>query len=429
VACVVSGCGCAALAASAQTIAWHDDFEAAAAAAKQTLNPILVEVSCGGCPGCQDVCIPACEKLRRSFADPRVVELAKSFECARAKTQKARADEPFQRFRQFKIALTPAVLLLEPDERTELVRLGGPVTADELAGWMAPLAELGQAHRDLKADPEDGDALAAIGHVYFRLDKYEPALVYLRKALATDGEFRRREDAELDAAICELLADPQAMRTPQEAPRWLGDLEAFVRAHPNSPRRGEALFHLSTAYVRVRNTEAAEDCLQRLIAAEPIDSKWRGVAEESLPRMQMPRLTAELRGNPDNAMANYRVGHALVMMGELREALMPLTRALQFDPEGAAGVRPDATLDVAICYCRIDLTAGPRLQHFLRTYGTSPRVPEALYYLAEWADSQGATEQALEAAHTLVNDHPQSPWAHKVRDLLERIQPKDAAQQ
>jgi tetratricopeptide (TPR) repeat protein len=404
-------------------MAWHKSFDAALTAAEDTCKPILVEVSCAGCRYCRQVCEPARDTLRQSLADPRVLELSTFFECARAKAQKAARDQSFQQFRQFRIVASPTVLLLEPDGRSELMRLGGPVTADVLAGSMAVLAELGPALRGVKADPGSGAAHAAIGHVYYRLEKQDRALEHLRRALATPDEFPRRAEAELDAAICELVLDTRAPGAADEAPPWLQGLESFVGAHPDSPRRPEALFYLSTAYLRVGKTTEAEACLSQLIAGELMDSQWAQAGRETLAKAQLPRLRLQLRQRPDDAEINYRMGRALMMTREFHDGLRYLVRALQVDPEDAAGRKVDATLDAAICWCWVDpRMGGPRLRDFLQKHAGAERAPEALYHLATWAYSQGATQQARDAAQRLVGEHPESPWAHKVKGLLQRIQ-------
>ncbi len=417
-------CGAASVGmpASAQTITWHDSLAAAVASAKDSREPILVEVTCGGCKDCRAVCNRARDELRRSLADARVVEWSMFFECARAKTRKGAVEQ------RFHIKLVPTVLLLEPDGRSELKRLGGPVTAGALVEAMSVGAALGRALQDLKTRPNDPGALAAVGRVYSRLEKHDRAVGYLRQALATGNEFAGREDAELDAAICQRIEAAKGTSGPGGSPRWLQDLEAFVRAHPGSPRHGEALFYLSTGYLEVGEPEAAERCLEQVIALESAESRWHRLAQETLTKAQLPRIRGELRRRPNDAVANYRMGHALLMVGEFDHALKCLTKALELDPEDARGCKADATLDLAILHCWLDArVGGVRLTHFIREYPTSERIPEALCHLATWEYSMGTVDKALDTARRLIRLKPESPWAQKARELVERIEAEAAS--
>ncbi len=422
---VVSGCTSAAVEAAAQTITWHDSFAAALSAAKESARPILAEVSCGGCPDCKTVCDKAREQLRQMYADPRVAESFKHFECARAKAQKGRRGQQTQRFQQFEALMTPVVLLLSPDGRSELARFGWLAASDAFVGTMGVVAGLDTAFAALKADPKDPDALADIGHACVGLERYDQAQEYLRKALGSKAEFDGREDAELDAAICGVLTARSLAQRPAKTPPWLHDMETFLNTHPNSPRSGEALFYLSTAHLNAGQTEDAESGLERVIAREPSDSRWRQLAEQTLPTIQLPRLQAEVVQRPGDANVNYGVGHALVTIGKFGEAIRYLSRAIALDPDGALGCREDATLELAICYCWVDQSGGLRLQHFLRKYPESPRVPEARYRLASWAYALGNSSTALEVAEELIQLHPDGIWARRAQALADRIKAQD----
>ena len=414
--------------AHAQTIAWHEGFDAAVAAAKASSKPILLEVTCAGCSLCKTICEGAGGEVDQTLADERVLRLSHLLECVRVKAEKVGADESAQRFRRFKITMTPAILLLEPDGSSELTRLGWPIAADALAGSMAVVAELGPAQQALKSSANDPNALAALGHVYYQLENHERALEYLRKSLARGEPFDRRADAELDAAICELNVNGERVTTGDEPPRWLRDLEAFAKTQPNNPRRGEALFFLSAACVKAGRGDDAERYLAELIASEPADSHWRELAQQTLSRIQIPTLRAQLIQNPEDAVANYKLGRALMGVSDFDEATKYLSRALAFDPDSARGVKADATLDLAICRCWCDMSGLPRLQHFLRTYSNSPRVPEAMYQLAAWAYSLGNPQEALDTARRLTQTYPQSPFAERAKELAERIEARGEAE-
>lgn len=104
-----------------------------------------------------------------------------------------------------------------------------------------------------------------------------------------------------------------------------------------------------------------------------------------------------LRGDPDSAEAELRLGHLYMQMEVLAEAKVHLERALQLDPKNEKGVVPDARLDLAIMAIPEDpAKAIPTLQQWQRENAAHPRRLEAVYF--EAAANVGVAQELMAVA-------------------------------
>jgi len=112
----------------------------------------------------------------------------------------------------------------EPDAYSPLVNLGGTL----LSGGK-PLEALEFNQRAVKARPQDALAHAQLGQNYFYLNRFDPAEVELKKAKALDPAHFSYPQL--------ILAQLYIIR--QNPDSAVGELEEFLKLHPDSERAGK----------------------------------------------------------------------------------------------------------------------------------------------------------------------------------------------
>lgn len=404
--------------ASAASVRWRGDFEAAVSAARQRRVPVMVWVAYDRCSLCLQL-------DGRTFSSPRIVELSTLFECVRDEgsgrgTAGAGGDsEPL--VQAYKVIVHPTVLFLDPDGATEMYRVeGAGHPASKFEGIMADMLELYAAQKAIEADGADVGALFTLGHIQVGLERYEKARPPLRAALAADSDDRlgHREDVTLDLAICTLQLDRPEPKATSSA--GIRALQAFLDAYPNSRRRGEALFFLASGWLQLTNQEEARKCLQEVLESEPETSQWHQMAARLLRPLEMQELQRYILEHPDDAEAYFRLGHMATLEGQYAVGPRFLSRYLALDRDDKFGHLEDAWLDMGICDVnRVQTGKGiMRLRRFLQQYPGSRRLPEALYHLGCAYKVIGNTAEAKAMFERLIREFPESPLAPNAAQLL-----------
>ncbi|MER9231493.1 c-type cytochrome biogenesis protein CcmI [Mesorhizobium sp. M0622] len=128
-----------------------------------------------------------------------------------------------------------------------------------------------RAEAHLAANPSDGRGWDVLAPVYLRMQRYADAVTAYRNAIRLDGDSAARQaglgEAIANAAGGIVSADAQAA------------FEAALKLDPANPK---ASFYLAMGLAQEGRTAEATAAWQKMLAALPQGSPWRGAVEQAL---------------------------------------------------------------------------------------------------------------------------------------------------
>ena len=159
------------------------------------------------------------------------------------------------------------------------IKLGSPdLPAQPLAERLAKnpaessvdeLVARAEAH--LAANPSDGRGWDVLAPVYLRLQRYSDAARAYRNAIRLDGDSAARQ-----AGLGEAIANAAGGIVSAEAQA------AFEAALKQDPANPKASFYLAMGLAQEGRAGEATAAWQKMLAALPPDSPWRGAVEQAL---------------------------------------------------------------------------------------------------------------------------------------------------
>lgn len=128
-----------------------------------------------------------------------------------------------------------------------------------------------RAEAHLAANPSDGRGWDVLAPVYLRLQRYSDAARAYRNAIRLDGESAARQ-----AGLGEAIANAAGGIVSAEAQA------AFEAALKQDPANPKASFYLAMGLAQEGRAGEATAAWQKMLAALPPDSPWRGAVEQAL---------------------------------------------------------------------------------------------------------------------------------------------------
>ncbi len=128
-----------------------------------------------------------------------------------------------------------------------------------------------RAEAHLAANPSDGRGWDVLAPIYLRLQRFPEAATAYRNAIRLDGDSAVRQ-----AGLGEAIADAAGGIVSADAQ------DAFEAALKLDPANPKASFYLAMALAQEGRYGEAASAWQRMLAALPKDSPWRGAVEQAL---------------------------------------------------------------------------------------------------------------------------------------------------
>ena len=128
-----------------------------------------------------------------------------------------------------------------------------------------------RAEAHLAANPSDGRGWDVLAPVYLRLQRYSDAARAYRNAIRLAGDSAARQ-----AGLGEAIANAAGGIVSAEAQA------AFEAALKQDPANAKASFYLAMGLAQEGRTGEATAAWQKMLAALPPDSPWRGAVEQAL---------------------------------------------------------------------------------------------------------------------------------------------------
>ncbi len=220
-------------------IAWLEDYGQALKMARQESKPMMIDFYTSWCVYCKQL-------DKESFGDPRVVEAAKGFVCAKLDADIAKAAAM-----RYPAEGYPTVVFTTPSGE-EILRFSGYRTAEQVLTVVRTVREsapqLARLEARIKQDKKDHAALEALGALYLRLENPERAVVYLRRALKALPVAERTGKNPEEAQARVLLLLGQAQTRNESYKKACKALEKLVSCYKDSPRIREYYGELATLY-------------------------------------------------------------------------------------------------------------------------------------------------------------------------------------
>ncbi|MGX9576192.1 c-type cytochrome biogenesis protein CcmI [Mesorhizobium sp. f-mel] len=185
-----------------------------------------------------------------------------------------------------------------------------------------------RAESHLAANPSDGRGWDVLAPVYLRMQRFSDAVTAYRNAIRLDGDSAARQaglgEAIASAAGGIVSADAQAA------------FEAALKLDPANPK---ASFYLAMGMAQEGRIEEATAAWQKMLAALPQDSPWRGAVEQALAESAKRTVAS---GEPAKGPDAGDVDAASSMSPQDREAMINtmvagLDERLRQNPRDAEG--------------------------------------------------------------------------------------------
>lgn len=220
-----------------------------------------------------------------------------------------------------------------------------------------------RAEGHLAANPEDGRGWEVLAPIYFRMGRYNDAVVAYRNAMRLQGVTAAREIGLGEA----IAANAGGMITTEAQ-------AAFERALEIEPDNAKARFLLATGFAQEGRTKEAEGMLRTMLDGLAANSPWRGAVGQALAQLgveadparpgpsaddmeaaalmsdndraqmienMVAGLDQRLRDNPQDAEGWRRLVQSYVVLGRMEDAGDALKRgveALGDEGEAAGGL-------------------------------------------------------------------------------------------
>jgi len=289
-----------AIAPASAKINWHDDYDAALAAAEKSDKPIFVFVYLsdqGGAfsgprehirldrPDTADARhrLDVQRMLNETLSSPEVTDAAKMFEAVKLDLLDPASDAVRRRLQvspavdpdpeiQARVAMYPLTVFLD-QTGTELFRRHGCMPALGYAAQLQQAASLHEKREAVLADPRDPVARRELGRAYMEMDPtpedriYDSAVEHLEAAIrfdpdnATGANF----DARVDLAILEIPESPE-----QSIPRLFQLQTEDLDDH----RKLEIQYYMAVAHFVMEDYKSAKQLLREFETDDEDSPYW-----------------------------------------------------------------------------------------------------------------------------------------------------------
>ncbi|MCF6099785.1 c-type cytochrome biogenesis protein CcmI [Mesorhizobium muleiense] len=128
-----------------------------------------------------------------------------------------------------------------------------------------------RAEAHLAANPSDGRGWDVLAPIYLRMQRFSDAVTAYRNAIRLDGDSAARQ-----AGLGEAIASEAGGIVSSDAQ---AAFEAALKLDPSNPK---ASFYLAMSMAQEGRIEEATIGWQKMLAALPQDSPWRGAVEQAL---------------------------------------------------------------------------------------------------------------------------------------------------
>jgi thioredoxin 1 len=240
-------------------IAWLDDWGKALAAAKADHRPILLEFYTSWCL--------YCGKLEKeTFADARVVGLAKEFVCVRLDADVAKGVAARYSPEGF-----PTIIIAAPNGE-EIVHISGFRDAATIHAVLRVMTEQGPKISDwiarIDGNPKDLEAREALGRTYLDLGVADKAEEHLQAALKAKPSNEPGKDGESAEARIQFLLG-RAYAAGDDYARAIKLFDKLIAANPGSARLPAYWLELAKAYVAEEKADKAKEAVAALESGFP----------------------------------------------------------------------------------------------------------------------------------------------------------------
>lgn len=134
-----------------------------------------------------------------------------------------------------------------------------------------------RAEAHLASNPSDGRGWDVLAPIYLRLQRFSDAVTAYRNAIRLDGDTAARR-----AGLGEAIANQAGGVVSADAQ------QAFEAALKLDPTNAKASFYLALGLAQEGRKAEAEAAWQKMLAALPQDSQWRGAVEQALAQSGAP---------------------------------------------------------------------------------------------------------------------------------------------
>jgi thioredoxin-like negative regulator of GroEL len=238
-------------------IKWEKNFDEALRKARKAGKPIIVDFWADWCGWCHRL-------DRTTYADPTVVRTAQDFVAVKVNTEGSRRELDVAV--KYQVASLPTIVFLSP-EGHQLARLNGFQGPGQFPRTLEGVLQVGQKviawEEALARNPDDPQALFALGTHLYEQEYLADARELLRKAVARDAasgaEDRRR--ARMLLAIIEHVT-----RNFSEAERLVKEA---LTLQPDPEEEPKLLFVLGRTYVSWGRQEEGVATLEVIVREYP----------------------------------------------------------------------------------------------------------------------------------------------------------------
>jgi thiol-disulfide isomerase/thioredoxin len=234
---------------SAESIHWYRSFPAALAEAKETSNPIFVDVYADWCVWCH--------KLDRDvYSKPGLIAFMKNYVTVKIDFEDGKDGAAFAD--TYGVTGLPTLLVIDPDGRV-IDRVSGYVTASRLIG------ELDRVQALIDLERQDDSNLRAsleLADLYMDREMYDEALSRYRRVLASPSSTLVQRERS-GYGIAEAEYGEGCLEEAQQA------LEDYSRDFQNGPSESNAMLLLSQIYLDMKADQKAISSLRQFLQTYP----------------------------------------------------------------------------------------------------------------------------------------------------------------
>ncbi len=239
-------------------IAWEENFGKVLKRAKEESKPILIDFYTSWCVYCKQL-------DKESFSDPRNVELAKEFVCAKLDADVAKAAA-----NRYPAEGYPTVIFAT-STGDEILRFSGYRTADQVYTVMKTVQKavpkIAENMARIKENKKDYKALLELGRLYLDFQNPERAAGFLKRAKkalpSSEKTGKNFEEAQADL----LLLLGRAHAENEEYKKACKALDQLVACYPDSPKLGAYYTQLAEVFEAWGKDGKAADARAKAAAA------------------------------------------------------------------------------------------------------------------------------------------------------------------